>query len=327
MKIDENDYLEFKNRNLKKKIAIIYGNCHTTAIRQLLCSNDEFNSKYAMYPIKAIQEVKDPEYFKSEVFYDCDLFIHQSIQKNNRYGEDFSSQSIINRLKKSTAIIAVPNIYHLPMCYFPQYSEKMELKNVHGDTVFFRDNFIDNGLALGKSIKEIVTDYKTNGYYSQKYISGLFEQYVEKVRNREKEWDIKISEFLIENKNKELFYDPNHPTPIIIEYICKGILSRLGIECNALDISKMKLLDDYQMPLCKDVIDFFDINYNQDGILRHEGNKVIRGKMRIEEYVKQYLSMLWNNADFDDDLKKKSKKRYTVYRGINIFKRIGGIIR
>ncbi len=324
MKIDENDYLEFRNKNSKKKIAIIYGNCHTTAMRQLLCSNDEFNSIYAMYPIKAIQEVKDPEYFKGEVFSDCDLFIHQSIQKNNRYGEEFSSQSIIKRIKKSANIIAVPNVYHLPMCYFPQYEEKAELKNAHGGTVFFRDSFIDNGLESGKSIKEIVNDYKTSGCYSQDHISWLFDKFIEKVRVREEEWDIKISDFLIENKNKDLFYDPNHPTPIIIEYICKGILSRLGIECSTLDISKMKLLDDYQMPLCKDVIEFFGIKYNQDGIIRLEGKKVVRGKMRIEDYVKQYLAMLWNNTDFDDAQKKKSKKRYFLYRGMNILKKVGG---
>ena len=327
LKKNENKYDEFKMENSEKKIAIIYGNCHTTAIRQFLENDDLFCAKYAIYPIKAIQEVNNPEYFKGAVFKNCDLFIHQSIQKNNRYGEEYSSEHVMKNLKKDCNVIAIPNIYHLPLCYFPQYREGRELKNIYSKTIFFRDNIIDEGVKSGFSIKTIVEDYSRQGRYSYKQIKELYDRYIERVTMREKEWTIKIAAFLQENKNNVLFYDPNHPTNIVIQYICKGILNELGYKINYdFNMNGVEILDEYHMPLCRDVTDYFNINYVlENETFRKSGNKIIRGPMRIEDYVKQYISLLWQDKSFNRRIRTSAQGRYLLYQCINMKRRTGGL--
>ncbi len=316
------EYLKFKYENRDKKIAIIYGNCHTTAIRQLLCSNREFSKTYAMFPIKAIQEVKDSNYFRGEVFSECDLFIHQSIQENNRYGVEFSSKNIMERLKDSAEVLAVPNVYHLPMCYFPQYKEEPEIKGPHGGTFFFRDAIIDNGIKRGMSVNEIINDYKVENHYSKEDINNLYQTFIGKVRKRESDWDIKVSDYIYKSKDKVLFFDPNHPTPLFISYICENILYLLGLNNDDFDYSQMRLLDAYQMPICQDVIDFFGLKYDLNTKIRQSGNKLIRGEMTIDDYVKQYIALLWTNDDYTDWCRRKSKVRYCVYKGVNLLKKV-----
>lgn len=319
-------YNSFKQLNKGKKIAIIYGNCHTTAIRQVLEKSDVFNGEYAFFPIKAIQEVKDPEYFKGLFFSDCDLFIHQSIQKNNRYGEAFSSNRIMSGLKDKAEVLAIPNIYHLPMCYFPQYKEGKELKNKYGHTVFFRDVIVDTGIANNESIDEIVEKYLANDFFSEQYMESLYETYISKVKKREDEWDVKIADFLIDQRNKNLFYDPNHPREIVIEYICKSIMEKLGFKGCSLDMNQMKPLDDHEMPLCKDVIDFFGIELNEKEYkIRKSGNKLLRGEMYLKEYVDQYMSLLWQDSSYGKIIQRKSRKKYIYYNFVNVARRIRGV--
>lgn len=319
MEITDDKYKTFKCKHKGKKIAIIYGNCHTTAIRQVLEKSDDFNSEYAFFPIKAIQEVKDPEYFKGVVFSDCDLFIHQSIQKNNRYGEAFSSSRVMSGLKDKAEVLAIPNIYHLPMCYFPQYKEGKELKNKHGHTVFFRDDIIDTGIAHNESVDEIVEAYLRKNFFTVQYLESLYETYITKVKKREDEWDVKISGFLVDQRDKNLFYDPNHPREIVIEHICKGIMQKLGFRDCTLDMNQMKPLDDHEMPLCEDVIDFFSIKINEKELrIRKSGNKVLRGEMYLKEYVEQYVSLLWQDSSCDEKVKKISYKKYIYYNFLNI---------
>lgn len=288
-----------KSNNTNKRLVLIYGNCHATAIREMLESCPKFKEKYVVHPIKPIQEVTDSSYFDSDIFKECDVFIHQSIQTNNRYGPEFSSESIIRKLKNDCVVISVPNLYHLPMCYFPQYYEGVELKRLNGSTVFFRDSIIDNLFCSGENIKSIVNSYKNDSYYEEDHLSELTELFYKKVLEREKDWDIKIFDFLKNNENKRLFYDPNHPTSIIITYIAIEVMKMLDVKINENDIELLKStnLDTYEMPFCASTTKYYGVDYHINNLeMRFTGNVLVKCKMDLYWYVREYVSLLWRDS-------------------------------
>lgn len=294
---------EFENyvyeEYIGKKIVIIYGNCHTMVISEYLKNCAEFCDQYAIYPIKPIQTIKDPKYFKLPVFKVCDLFIHQSIQLNNRYGEDYASENIIKILPISCRIIAIPNVYQLPVCFFPQYEKAHELR-WRGDTMFFRDKRMDTYLKQGVSLRKIALNYNDCEMYSEEMLDEAFEKFKEKVLSRENEWDIKAWKYINDNfQKKQLFYDPNHPTNEFLRYVVEELLSLLEIEydAEALEKSKVTKLDSYQMPMLKVVKNHFDMRFEEEE-LRNTGRKVRHVTMDLQEYVKQYSALIWTDKDF-----------------------------
>ena len=52
-------------------------------------------------------------------------------------------------------------------------------------------------------------------------------------------------------------------------------------------------------------------------IYRKTGRKVIRGKMDLKAYIKQYISMEWQNKSLSKYLRIKSFCKYTCYRVID----------
>lgn len=304
-----------------KKIAVFYGNCHMENLLECLSKHQPFTDEYVIYPIKPIYTVKDDCYFDDPIFKNCDLFIHQSIRKNNRYGEKFASENIIKSLKTSCRVISVPNVYHLPMCFFPQYTEDQELKHRIGHTMFFRDKIIDALYKKGVGATKIVKLYSSsNNGITQNEIDNLWSIFLDKIKLREKDWDVKVLDFIKDNKNKKLFFDPNHPSSLLIKYIAKELCEILNIDSAKIDDICIKSMDTYEMPICNSVIAFFEMDrLVSNDIYRKTGNKVICVEMGIKEYVNQYISYLWQDKSFSTIIRLKSfikYLKYFIYRNI-----------
>lgn len=309
------DYLEEKY--FEKKIVVFYGNCHMENLVEFFEGIEKFSEKYALYKIKAVCNIKDVSYFDLPVFCHCDVLIHQSIRKANRYGEEFASENIISKTKPGCRIIAVPNVYHLPMCFFPQYTEKQELKHRSGSTLFFRDQIIDDGLIHGKSVDNIIAIYRKEDLYSTSYLANAWNVFIGKVKKRETQWDIKVSNFLCENVGKtQLFYDPNHPTDKLIRYIAKELMHLLGVSVSEsiIDNLTLKRMDTYEMPICQSVISYFGFPYDTSKELRKTGNKAYRQDMYLEQYICQYISELWQDRKIPIKVRVKSYAFHVYYK-------------
>lgn len=87
-------------------MAIAYGNCHMEAIQAYLERHKEFSAEYGFYPLPKIYELKRINEYRN-VFQVCNLFLHQSIRKNNVYGEEYSSENVLSYLDKKCAIIVI----------------------------------------------------------------------------------------------------------------------------------------------------------------------------------------------------------------------------
>lgn len=308
---------------MKKKKVIVYGNCHANNIALILKQINEFTEEYEMIEVKPVFEINDVSYFDTIDFKSCDLFIHQAIRKNNRYGEEFSSERIIERLSKDCRIIAIPNVYHLPQCFFPQYTEEKEFKFKNGITAFFRDEIIDELYKKGYSDKKIAELYVNHEFYDVNSIKKEYENFIEKVKLREKDWNIKVVDFIErECVSSKLFYDPNHPTNYFFKYIVKELLTILDIKYNEKCVDEIKVidLDTYEMPITTQVRKVLNMTFEEEEI-RKTGAKILIERMYIKQYVKQYTAFEWQNDELDYSLKKKSKRKYVRYIFYNYFKK------
>ena len=308
------EFDEFKTNHPGKQIAVIYGNCHTTAIRIALEHYLPFADRYAIYPIKAVQEVIDAAYFKQKVFFECDVFIHQSIRLNNRYGSDFASENIVKQLKPSCRVIAIPNLYHLPMCFFPQFVEGREWVSRNGSTMFC-DKILDVAFSKGLSVERTKQLYCSD-YFDKDFLVGLFNSFISKVKSREEEWDIKVSDFIIENyKNHRLFYDPNHPTPFLIAYYIRELMTLMDI---AVDVDEIYLLSNlcklngHELFIIPCVLKSFNMTFTSHNI--REDMKGVFDNLDLDTYIKYYWLYEWQNKNLVFAKRIKSYIDFTRFR-------------
>ena len=319
----QNDLLEFEEfayeKYLGKAIVILYGNCHTRAVKRGLQSCKAFNINYEIYPLKEIQEVRDASYFDLPVFRICDVLIHQCIWEKNRYGKEYASSNILSRVKETCKVIAMPNIYHMPICLFPQYYEKKELR-YKNQTYFFRDKIIDAGIENGRTLRQIAREYYEYKF-DQIEIREEYLKFISKVREREMEWDISVADYINTHiKTNFLFYEPNHPTGCLFNYYVNAILKILGINDYEADtIDSVVEMDSYQMPFLTEVGKALDIEYSTKGMeIRATGVKIRKVKMDIQEYVNQYYASVWMCGEYGIKNQLFSKVMWLIYRIQNV---------
>lgn len=301
----------FLQQNYGKKLVVVYGNCHTLALIYNLIQSDEFLKEYAVFPLLPIQEISDVQYFEGKIFGLCDVFIHQCIRVNNRYGKEYASQNLIQKLKPDCRIISIPNLYHIPMCFYPQFDDSYDYTTHRGIRMFYGDGILDRAYEDGLSEEEALVYYLSENVYPSYEFELQFEKFLSKVRQRENEWDIKMSDFILENYKKELlFYDPNHPTPIIIRRIANGCLSILGLSDLPAD-SDDQGMDACQLPLCGSVMKALSMDLKEYE-LRISGKKLLNKPMFLQDYISQYYAMQWQNTDLTLRQRGNSLCKYAV---------------
>lgn len=147
---------------------------------------------------------------KSHAFEKCDLFLHGCIRKDNKYGKEFCSEMYIERLPKECKVVGFPNMYGLPTFLYPQVGYNTEYK-LEGAFYHICDRFVDK-YYNNKSLDELCRMINTERLSSDEELQAMFESFYYKVEQREKEWDIKVLDFIKDNlKSVQLFYDHTIP--------------------------------------------------------------------------------------------------------------------
>lgn len=125
--------------------------------------------------------------------------------------------------------------------------------------VLYRDRVLDEAVNCCQSIN----DYEKfwNEYtYDENIFSELWDAFRIKIKKRENNWDIKISDFIFSHYKKiPMLVDGNHPSVYLSKVICEGVGARLGISDIAFDDLDIHLgIPSLVLP-CVRI--FFDINY------------------------------------------------------------------
>ena len=170
--------------------------------------------------------VKDKQFLSK-----IDLFIYQSISKNNRFSEILNTEDLKTLLNNKCENVNILNLYFTG--YFPQMkeNEKNLGMDVHQSGFFpygdkYVDQLIEGGMRDGEDILKILMD---ENFLSEDVIEDNVKESLKELSKREKVCDVKIVDYIECNYRKEqLFYSCNHPNETLLNEYVRRILEYLG---------------------------------------------------------------------------------------------------
>lgn len=247
MKLFSTDKLEifFNVIKKKKKIAMIYGNCQTEILKNMLLFHPGFTKDYLIITIPIIPAFKNLEHIKGIVdspvlWKEIDLFIYQNVRLDNRFSKLLSTENLIPKLRKDCMKISIISIYFKGyfIQYYPVYNED------YLDELFpFNDKFIDDYMSK-KRTKEEIEDFLdkicSNEFLSYEEVQQECKYSLQELKEREQFVDIKISDYIEEHYQKrQLFYSVNHPDIYLLYEYANRILEFMKFE----ELPKLVSLD------------------------------------------------------------------------------------
>lgn len=285
-----------------KKIALLHGNCHMSVISSFLLSSNKFTEVYAIYPNPTVVANTEGK-VNEKALKACDLFIHQQIRSDNKFNYFFSDEYVIPKLSEQTIKIIIPNLFRLGTFYFPQTQPYRNDKNApicngrdvngmfpHGDRI------LDKAFLEGGNWNEIINFVNGEGVFSEEEIISNFNVYINKIREREVSWEIKILDYILTYyKEKKLFYDEGHPSVELLKEIAMRLLKYIGISED--DITTECSMDTHEVPIYPMVKKVLDLKWKDDYIRKSKSGKKLEKYMDFEKYVKGYL---WWIHDFEE---------------------------
>lgn len=184
----------------------------------------------------------------------------------------------------------VPNLSKFGHAFFPYVKDKPIERN-HGP-VFWGNALIETYYKQGMNYEEIAERMLDNNLYDDELIQKYFKMDIEKLEEREKKWDIIISDYILQNYQKfQLFYDQTHPVNSLLEEIGKRILIYLGFNLKH-DISLEQYFVNEEIPILPSVKKALGMNWEDRGKMRvkdRDSYALVSAGMDIKEYVKEFI--------------------------------------
>jgi hypothetical protein len=221
---------------------LFYGNCQTNALCKIFKNIINYNF-IEILPVHKLTQ-KDIDHVYS-ILPTINILITQHVSDNYKNNAKLSSKSIISATNKTCKIIFIPN------CYFDFYYPNLSFLDSNDDTLqeHYHDKLLLKLYLSNKYnskyliIKKYLEFINNNKIYDEKYL--LSKAYLSlcemKKRENEKHHDVKISDFIEKNyKDKLLFYTTNHPTKVLLNFICEQICQILNINYVEQNIDPME---------------------------------------------------------------------------------------
>ncbi len=313
--LEKNGLQEYRNfiqsAAINKKLVIVYGNCHMGGIASYLRENCYFSKKFFVkYFYGVMKEVPAKEDFDK-----CDVFITQDIRKNNEC-EMLDSDTIKTLVNENCKVFVVPNLFGCNL-FYPQYKkhnnhyinshigkDAIDLEKFNDERRQFiidsiesmskNDSYIDQAYQQGKTVEDIEKDIEEATVYSQEEIIALFEKNLMKLREREKQCDIIISDYLVANyKTIQLFYEPEHPASIVIREMGKRILEKMEIQPIESEVEVG--IGVQEMPIYGCVKKVLGLMYEQPILRRQYSMTLLNMPETLRDYITNYIAWVWGN--------------------------------
>lgn len=276
----------------RKKVVCINANCHGTALIQYLNLSKKFCDKFAIYPTPNIhlnvQKAIDIDLLKN-----CDVYIHQDIQKNNKISYELSDEYCQNYLKVDCINITIPNLVGFGKWLYPNLGEII-MDRSNENNLIFRDSILDTAYKKVKdNYLNSYLDYFENFAYQDRFLEELYDEVMQKLKTREEKWDVKVSDFIESNFRKiPMFVDAGHPSRYLMIEVGRQVLKILEAE-NDVDISTYKSFLGMPAPVSKSIRDYWKIRYEQEMEPRksflYDKSYLYNEKIYIKEYVMEYI--------------------------------------
>lgn len=275
-----------------QRIAIIVGNCQTEYIQKYMCQSKKFISEYIFVKIPMIHMMDSEREMvlkqNQYIFKKCSLFLTQIISENNGFSKFLSTENICNLLGNTTKVVKIPVLYF--DIYFPQTihqrKEIQELKEVGILSFPYGDCILDD-LSTRYSSGEIVEIVKDEQLFSKTFLSNFREYRINQLKEKEKECNVIILDYILENYRKELlFYSKNHPCNKLLIELVRRILELLGINDFEPSLKLCREMDSWQEIIYPSVVKEYGLRFQKNTYK----DAALNQECDFEDIVRYYLS-------------------------------------
>lgn len=228
-RIDE--YFSFVKK--RKKFAIIYGNCQTSVLKNMLLFHPEFRKDYTIITIPIVPAYKNEEQIEcimdsESLWKEIDLFIYQKVKLDNKFSERLSTEKLLPKLRADCLKISISSIYFKG--YFIQYHPAvgLDVEDYLDDLFPFGDKYIDDYMSEKRSIEEIENFIECickDDFLSKVEIKKECVRSIQELKRRERFVDVKICDYIEKfYQKRQLFYSINHPDSLLLYEYANRIL-------------------------------------------------------------------------------------------------------
>lgn len=200
------------SKTFRRKIVVINANCHGDAIEKYLNQSAVFCNEYMVYPIPAIQLNKEGK-IDLDLLRHTDVYIHQDIRAENAMGYKLSDEYVGKYLPERATDICIPNFVGMGNWMYPSLGGLDKVIDAMNGPLYvlYRDAVLDEAVDHCHSFEAFRT-YWSNYRYDDDGMENRFTANMNRLKEREKNWDIKIYDFIRENyRTIPCFTDANHP--------------------------------------------------------------------------------------------------------------------
>jgi hypothetical protein len=279
------EYYKNNYNNKKQKNMVVFSNCHGERYINIFKRDTNIHNIFNINYIVSYQQLDNFSNFKDD-FIKADVLIINNIKQYN----DYTLTNLKKILKPSCMIIVIPFVrfegYWMPEQY-------KQLNYVSSNAVSFFPNINKNNIR----------EYLTSNINSIEF-TNYFNVCLSKLKQIDKESDIRFYNFFIENHSKFPFFRDNyHPTMNMLEYIATQIIEKI---CQQNDIvynkSNFKLKKElfewgHYKPIKNDVKNKLNLEYDLDKIFLCSRDEYLNKIIDNEEFKTKIIDL--------DDLRKK----------------------
>jgi hypothetical protein len=210
----------------------VYGNCQIDPLIRILALSTEFSRIYENTPVTAVHRISQSEETQfAATVRNLDLLIHQPVApaiygSTRRLGTDH----LVTWLKSGARAISFPS------AHFTGYSpETIVWKDGNGNNVWdsfcnYHDLNILNAYYHGMSRRECISYVLEGVGYGPEFLEANVADSLDRLRQRERQIDVTISDFVDENWRRErLFFGFNHPSNSLVLHEANQILDMIGL--------------------------------------------------------------------------------------------------
>ena len=286
---------------LNKELVLLHGNCYMEYVKDVLLDSKSFTDKYSLYPNKAVFDNPGGE-ISHKALENIDVFLHQNISDKNPFSIKLADVYIKQFIRNDCKEIVFPNFVGLVCGMYPQCGERDKrdineaIRNGEDRNGMFpyADIIASNAIKENDNIEEIIEYCNSDKVLLKKDILQYFDIWIEKIKEREERWDIKILDYILLNyKEQQLFYDMIHPTEILFKEIFDQLFGLLNVEKKSEYIESV-FMDGFEMPVYPYVKKVLGLKWTKATIRNGKYAKRLSDKMDLRDYIKEYAWWCFN---------------------------------
>ncbi len=272
----------------RKKVVLVNANCHGDAIVRYLQQSNTFCNRYELYPLPPIH-LNERKEIPQELLSRIDVYLHQDIQADNRIGYKLSDEYVLPRLKPGCRHIAIPNFVGMAGWMFPTLGGLDKVINAANGPLYvlYRDKALDVAVEAHCASLAEFRKFWCEYTLEEDELNEKWEQGFEKLKRRERNWDIKIVKYIMDNCRKiPCFVDASHPSKYVMREVGKQVASILGI--HDIDDSAYESKLGKPTPILPAVRKHFNLDFKAPCEKQEEllGKRVTGG---LDDYIIAYI--------------------------------------